>query len=355
MVKVNMVLTSMGLVIMLTSAASLPLDGGEFESDRADRAEECGALADQFKAKGSLDDKATSNLIACCEEVFAGEAAPDPRAAVVCDAVRSAQCIGLAKQYEATKSLDDQSTATLSACCMEVWVGGTPDAQADAYGAAVCNSIRGDECAAVADLYTANKPMDAKATATLGACCNEVMEGGTAEAYADPAATKVCNSFRGDECAAVADQYKANLPMDAKAVATLSACCNEVMLWGTAEAYADKEAAAVCDSFRGAECGVVVNQYMAKMPMDAKASATLSACCNEVWVGGTAEAKADDAAAAVCDAVRKDECVAVANQFVAKKPMDDKATATLKACCNEISGRGDPEEIASAAVVCGAI
>merc|ERR1711970_1053662 len=301
MVKVNMVLTSMGLVIMLTSAASLPLDGGEFESDRADRAEECGALADQFKAKGSLDDKATSNLIACCEEVFAGEAAPDPRAAVVCDAVRSAQCIGLAKQYEATKSLDDQSTATLSACCMEVWVGGTPDAQADAYGAAVCNSIRGDECAAVADLYTANKPMDAKATATLGACCNEVMEGGTAEAYADPAATKVCNSFRGDECAAVADQYKANLPMDAKAVATLSACCNEVMLWGTAEAIAD------------------------------------------------------DAAAAVCDAVRKDECVAVANQFVAKKPMDDKATATLKACCNEISGRGDPEEIASAAVVCGAI
>merc|ERR1711970_389846 len=247
MVKVNMVLTSMGLVIMLTSAASLPLDGGEFESDRADRAEECGALADQFKAQGSLDDKATSNLIACCEEVFAGEAAPDPRAAVVCDAVRSAQCIGLAKQYEATKSLDDQSTATLSACC------------------------------------------------------------------------------------------------------------NEVMLWGTDEAKADTEAAAVCDDFRGAQCGAVANQYYAKMPMDAKATATLSACCNEVWEWGTAEAKADEAGAYVCDAVRKDECVAVANQFVAKKPMDDKATATLKACCNEISGRGDPEEIASAAVVCGAI
>merc|ERR1711887_58539 len=301
MVKMNMVLTSMGLVIMLTSAASLPLDGGEFESDRADRAEECGALADQFKAKGSLDDKATSNLIACCEEVFAGEAAPDPRAAVVCDAVRSAQCIGLAKQYEATKSLDDQSTATLSACCMEVWVGGTPDAQADAYGAAVCNSIRGDQCAAVADLYKAKNPMDAKATATL------------------------------------------------------SACCNEVMLWGTDEAKADTEAAAVCDDFRGAQCGAVANQYYAKMPMDAKATATLSACCNEVWEWGTAEAKADEAGAYVCDAVRKDECVAVANQFVAKKPMDDKATATLKACCNEISGRGDPEEIASAAVVCGAI
>merc|ERR1712055_114529 len=67
MAKMNIVLTCMGLMIMLTSAASIPLDAGEF--DRASRKAECAALADQYLAKKNMDAKATANLNACCYEV----------------------------------------------------------------------------------------------------------------------------------------------------------------------------------------------------------------------------------------------------------------------------------------------
>merc|ERR1711874_104928 len=92
---------------------------------------------------------------------------------------------------------------------------------------------------------------------------------------------------------------------------------------------------------RKAECAALANQYLAKKAMDAKATATLNACCYEVSTGGTPEDKAS--AAPVCVPVRKAECATVANLFVAKKPMDAKAKATLRACCAEIKNGGSAQ------------
>merc|ERR1712055_803133 len=154
MAKMNIVLTCMGLMIMLTSAASIPLDAGEF--DRASRKAECAALADQYLAKKNMDAKATANLNACCYEVStSGTPEEKAGAAAVCVPIRKAECAAVADQYVAKNPMDAKATATLNACCYEVSSGGTAEDKASA--APVCVPVRKAECAAVANLFVAKK------------------------------------------------------------------------------------------------------------------------------------------------------------------------------------------------------